>query len=215
MLLHAKVSRLALIFLALVFATSTVAGAQLVAESLPFEGGSWTWGNAHRHYGGDDLGFNQLKWVWRLDLNTGGLGPWESPFFDTFTTGWWWDSSDPGTPESSWALDIASPYYSVASGNLAGGPDWFSYKLHFEGSWAPFSEAGFNFGAYRDGVWVGGYTRHFGYEGPEGITWFSNLDYLTEAQFDSYPPVPEPAWLSIIGLGFFGGYVMYRRRKSA
>jgi hypothetical protein len=207
-----KARRLAIAFLVVLFAASSVAEAQLDMASLPFAGGSWTWGNAHRWYGDDDLGFNQLKWVWRLDLSTSpnGMGPWESPYFDTFTTGLWWDN--PIAPEPTWALDYASPYYAVASGNMAGGPEWFSYELHFAGDLGPDREAGFNFGAFRNGVWVGGYTRHFGYQ---GSTWFSDLVYITEQEFDSYPPVPEPAWLSVVGLGLLGAYGIRRWRKNA
>lgn len=205
--------RVAAVLLVLAMGTPSVVQALGVAESQPVAGGSWTWGNAYYSTYGTG-GFDQIKWVWRLDLTSGTLGPWEDPFIDTFTNGRWWNVSDPGTPDASWSLSFEYPYYCVGSGNVVGtaSDDWFSYKLHFAGDWAEDVTAGFNMAAYKGGNFVFGATRQFGFVGTE---WFSDHTWIDEATFDSYPPVPEPAWLSVIGLGLLGMLEIRRRRQKA
>jgi hypothetical protein len=204
------VCRVGLVLLAIAMVGPAVAQGLGVTESLPIAVGSWTWGNAYW----EDGGFDQIKWVWRLDLSSGELGPWESPYVDTFTNGLWWNAPDPGTPEASWSLSFEYPYYCIGSGNLvgAGENNWFSYNLHFAGNWADDVHAGFNMAAYRNGSFVFGATRYFGFE---GSVWFSEHEWIDEATFDSYPPVPEPTWLSVVGLALLGVVEIRRRRRKA
>ncbi len=195
-----------LIVLAAALLAPTVAHGQGVMATAPIEGGSWTWGNAWW----TTYGFDQIKWVWRLDLST-GLGPWTSPYVDDFRDGLW----GTGTPDASWGVDIGTPYYMVASGDLTGigSGNWASHYLHFDGALTAGMQGGYNAGLYKNGQWQYGATWTFGVDGA-GDWWWDSAQ-LTETAFDSYPPVPEPAWLSIIGLGLVGTMAFRRLRKRA
>jgi len=180
-----------------------------VAQSDPSEGGSWTWGNAYYV----DGGFDEMRFVWRLDLDSGDMGPWGSPYVDTFWNGLWWDSI--GSADTYWSLDYASPYYNIASGDLVGtgSTDWFSWELHFAGDlYHENAQAGFNVGLYRDGSWVAGGNRHIGWINGES---FSYHTWISEAEFNAYPPVPEPATLTLVGLGILGVIGLRRRLKKS
>jgi len=191
-----------LVIVAALMTTLTAPGLATILQP-PTQGStnnSWDWGI------GFTAGFwdiDQIIWVYRPDLDTGG-GRFQSPYFDTFT----YTTYQTGPTAVGWGPASANPNIVDLQGpSLDFGPTlWMQYYLDGDAS----KRTGFSLGFYESGVFDSAFQLEVG----ENFTLFQTTA-LTEQDFDAHrSAIPEPSTALLLGLGMLGAGLIRRKRRS-